>query len=185
MTKMIQISVLVAGVVFAATTAQAQGAVDIGGTSALSVIGSVTTVDPDGGGGGPGDDESTAVIVGGVGSYTTTDGRFEYGAGVTIVGAFSDAGDIGIYSLSGQARVNTDLMGPEENFLLYGGAIVGLGIVRGDGIPDDEIGQFGPKAGLEFYLSPQTAVQVQEALIFDSEGGLTNQFTLGFKIILN
>jgi hypothetical protein len=171
--------ICVLGLVLAAQTASAQGAVDIGGKASVTALGSVTTIDPDEG------EDVTALVLGGFGAYTTENGRFEVGGGLTIVGAFSDIGDAAIYSLTGQARINTDPLGPEENLLLYLGGIAGLGILRGDGNIDDEVGVFGPKAGLEFYVSPQTAIQVQEALLFDSEGGLSNQLTLGFKFLFN
>lgn len=162
-----------------ATSASAQGAVDVGGKLSLTALGTVTTIDPDDG------DDVTALVLGGLAAYTTESGRFEYGGGLTIAGAFSDVGDAAIYSLTGQARINTDPLGPEENLLLYLGGIAGLAILRGDGGIDDEVGTFGPKVGLEFYVSPNTAVQVQEALLFDTEGGLTNQLTLGFKFLFD
>lgn len=168
----------------AAGQATAQTAVDIGGKTSVSGLFSVTTVDPDEG------DEVTALLLGGLGAYTTEDGRFEFGGGLTVIAALADFADFTVYSLSGQARINTDALGPEENVILYAGAIAGLGILDGDGNSaaedlDDEVGQFGPKIGAEFYISPKTAIQVQEALLFDTEGGITNQFTIGFKVLFN
>ena len=171
--------ITLAGLVLAVSTANAQGASEIGGKVALTVLGSVTTIDPDDG------EDVTALILGGTGSYTSESGRFEFAGGLTIVGAFSDIGDAAIYSLTGQARVNTDPLGPEENLLLYAGGIAGLGILRGDGNIDSEEGVFGPKVGMEFYLTPRTAIQVQEALLFDTAGGLSNQLTLGFKFLFD
>lgn len=167
------------GVLFGAVAANAQGAVDIGGKTSVSILGSVTTIDPDGG------EDVTALLLGGTGAYTTQDGRFEFAGGFTMVGSFSGIGDAAVYSLSGQARVNSDPLGSEENLVLYLGGIAGLGILRGDGDIDSEEGIFGPKAGMEFYVSPRTAIQVQEALLFDTAGGLTNQLTVGFKVLFN
>lgn len=177
MRGMIGLGVL--SLLLAASAANAGGAADVGGKLNLTVLGTVTTIDPDGA------DDLTAVVLGGTAGYTTQSGRFEVAGGATIAGSFSDLADAAIYSLTGQARINSDPLGPEENLLLYLGGIAGVGILRGDGDIDSEEGTFGPKAGLEFYVTPNTAVQVQDAVLFDTAGGITNQLTLGFKFLFN
>ena len=171
------IGIAMFGLMLAAQTAHAGGAAEIGGKASVTAITTVTTYDPDDG------DAQTTLILGGLGAYTTQSGRFEFGAGLTIGALFSDLADVAIYQISGQARINSDPLGPEENLLVYLGAIVGVGIIRGDFDIDDEVGVFGPKIGAEFYVSPQTALQVQDAVLVDTESGVTNQLTLGIKFL--
>jgi len=162
----------------------AAGPIDIGGKASVSVIGTITTIDPDGG------VDGTAVVVGGLGAYTTQNGRVEVGGGLTIASLIGEANnrdlELTTYSLTGEARVNTDAMGPEENVILYVGGIAGLSIVDSNisGV-DSEVGIFGPKFGGEFYFSPRTAIQVQDAVLFDTESGVTNQLTIGFKLLFD
>lgn len=180
------VMVVVAGLASASAlllsgTALAQNAVEIGGKTSITGLASLTTLDPD-----DGKNQST-LLLGGVGAYTTENARWEFGGGLTIAGIFGEV-DLALYSLTGQARINSNAFGPEENMLVYGGAIVGLGIVRGDSGPislDDEVGLFGPKIGFEAYVSPRTAIQIQDAVLFDTEKGITNQFTIGVKVLFN
>ena len=161
-----------------ASAATAQNAVDIGGKSSVTGLLSVTTVDPDVG------NEQTTVLFGGLAAYTTEDARWEFGGGLTIAGLIGDI-DLALYNLTVQGRINSNAFGPEENFLVYLGAIAGVGIIRGDNNIDDEVGVFGPKLGAEFYVSPRTAVQIQDAVLFDTEDGISNQLTIGVKVLFN
>jgi hypothetical protein len=159
------------------TTATAQGATEIGGKVSLTGNFSVVTTDPDG------FDDTTAIILGGLGAYTTESGRFEFGGGLTILGIFT-AFDAATYDLTAQARINSDPLGPEENLLLYAGAVAGVGIIRIDiDGGDDEVGIFGPKFGAEFYVTPKTAIQIEDTVLGDTEGGVSNALTIGFKLI--
>jgi len=164
--------------------ATAQGPIDIGGKASISAIGTITTQDPDEGG------EFTSIVIGGLGAYTTQDGRFEFGGGLTISSIIADAGgqdfDFTTYSLTGEGRVNTNPMGPEENMIFYVGALAGLSLIDTN-LPnvDEELGIFGPKFGGEFYVAPDMAIQIQDAVLFDTEKGVTNQLTIGFKLLFN
>ncbi len=169
-----------AGGLLLAGVGHAQNAVEIGGKTSVTGLFSVTTVNPD-----DFDDQST-ILFGALAAYTTESARYEVGGGLTIAGLIAED-DFTLYSLTLEGRVNSNALGPEENVLLYLGAIAGLGIVRGDGALDidDEIGLFGPKGGLEFYVSPNSAIQIQDAVLIDTEKGVTNQFTIGFKVLFN
>lgn len=157
------------------TSAAAQNAVEIGGRSSVTANLSVTTTAPDD------FDDSTTLLLGGLAAYTTEDARFEVGGGLTILGLFSSF-DASAVSLSGQARINSDALGPEENVLLYLGAVVGVAFIEVDGF-NDEIGIFGPKVGAEFYFTPDMAFQVEDVLVGDTEGGVTNSLTIGLKLL--
>jgi hypothetical protein len=165
-----------------ATTAHSS-AREIGGRISATGNFAVSSIDPDGG-----NNDTTAIIFGATGAYTTENGRWEFGAGLTIAGFLlpSDLdSDTIVYSPTVQARINSNPLGPEENVLVYGGAAVGLGIVRSDSpfVSDDEVGVFGPKAGLEFYVTPNAALQIEDVFLFDSDGGNSNTFTVGFKLL--
>ena len=157
-----------------ASSANAQK-VELGGRTSITAFGAVIYVDPDA------SDDVTTLLIGGSANYTTENARFEGGLGVTFVGIFSDFGDVQTYNPIASARVNTNLLGPEENLLLYGGGVVGVSIIRGDF--EDEIGIFGPKAGVEFYVTPDVALQVEDQFLFDSEGGTQNVLQFGFKVL--
>jgi len=161
-------------------------ALEIGGKKSVTGLLAVATTNPDDNGR---DDESTALTVGVNGAYTTLDRRFEFGGGLTIIGLFLpdnfDA-DTAVYNLTGQARINSNALGPDENVLLYVGGVAGLGIIDSDqNAIDDEVGVFGPKAGAEFYVTPRTAVQLEDQLLFDTEKGISNLFTVGFKLLFD
>ena len=158
-----------------ATSATAQNAVGIGGRTSITANLSLTTTAPDD------FDDTTTLLLGGVGSYTTESARFEFGGGLTILGLFSTI-DASAVSLTGQARINSDALGPEENVLLYVGGVVGVSFIEVDGF-NDEIGIFGPKVGVEFYVTPNIAFQVEDLLVGDTEGGVTNSLTIGVKLL--
>ena len=162
--------------------ARAENAVGIGGrTSATASISAVHS-EPDARGA-----DSDTVLVSLLGAYTTQDARWEVGAGLQVLGLFTDIADFAVYSPTVQARVNSNALGPEENILLYLGAVAGLGVLRTDapGIEDDEFGVFGPKAGAEIYFAPNMAVQIEDQFTWDTEGGTTNNLTVGFKLLFN
>lgn len=170
---------LIAGIALTlafASQASAQGGIDIGGKTAATIVFSVITNDPD-----PGD-PTTAIIVGGTLTRTTADARWEYGAGLTVVGFLSDFGDVTLWTPSGQVRINSDLLGPEENLLAYVGFIAGVTIIDSD-FGDDEVGAFGPKFGGEYYFSSNFAIQLEDALLFDTDDGISNTLTIGVKLL--
>ena len=151
--------------------------VDIGGR--VSVVGNLAVVSqrPDEFG------DTDTLIIGTTLNYTTPDARFELGAGLQIIGLFGDDFDeIGLYTPSFQVRINSDLMGPEENVLVYLGFIAGATIIDSD-ILEDEIGVFGPKFGGEFYITPSVALQIEDQVLADTEDGVTNNFLVGFKYL--
>ena len=123
----------------------------------------------------------TTLVLGAQAAYTTESARFEFGAGLTIFGIFSSF-DASAYSLTVQGRVNSNPLGPEENVLLYLGGVVGASFVEFDGA-NDEIGVFGPKIGAEFYISPNTAIQIEDVFLGDTEGGISNNLTIGVKFL--
>ena len=170
------------------TQALAQGAIEIGGRTAITANFGVTTQNPDETAGV--DIETSIVNLGTNITRTTDDGRWEYGAGFTVTAiiididsdAFSDKTTVTLFTPSAQVRINTDLLGAEENFLVYAGFIAGVTIADYDSF-DDEVGAFGPKFGAEYYFSQNMAVQLEDALLFDTEKGITNTLSLGIKLL--
>ena len=128
-------TVLMAATLGLASSAQAAGDVEIGGKMSLTAVAAVATTNPDEG------DDSTTLLLGGTGAYTTANGRFELGAGLQIIGLFADS-DFAIYSPRIEGRVNSNLLGAEENILVYGGAVAGAAFLRSDFL-DDEFGNLG------------------------------------------
>ncbi len=177
-TSIMTTAILAAAILGWTTAAQAAGnAVGIGGKTSLSAIAAINTTNPDVG------EDTTTLLLGGTAAYTTPDARFEFGGGLTVSGFFSDFADIAVWTVSGQARVNSNALGPEENVILYGGASAGVSIITGDF--EDELGVFGPKIGAEFYVSPNAAIQIENSLLFGSDSSVTNNLTIGFKILFN
>ena len=169
----------------------ASGAVEIGGRTAVSASFGVLTQDPDKENGV--DFSTTSLNIGAELTRTTKDGRWELGAGLRIdVVVFEIEIDdlpeadskttITLFTPSAQVRINSDLLGPEENFLVYAGFIAGVTVADYEAF-EDEVGAFGPKFGAEYYFSPNVAVQLQDALLFDTNKGVTNSLTLGIKVL--
>ena len=155
--------------------AQAQNAVGIGGRTSVTGNLSVVTSNPDVG------DDSTTLTLQGIGAYTTEDARWEIGVGLTILGLFADE-DFGIYVPAVEGRINSDALGPEENIILYAGVVMGVTIIDSDVI-EDELFAGGPKFGGEFYVSPNSAIQIQDTVLIDTDQSVTNNFTVGFKYL--
>ncbi|MFK7897779.1 MAG: hypothetical protein AB8G23_18230 [Myxococcota bacterium] len=172
------VALVTLGVVFFAGLAEAQNAVNIGGRKSVTGLFSVVSSNPDEG------DSLDTLLLGGNVAYTTLDARWELAASLTIAGFFSDDFEAAFYVPSIEARINSDPLGAEENIIVYAGAVAGAGIVRSDDF-DDDLGVFGPKIGAEFYFSPRTAVQIQDRLLVDTESGVSNTFSVGFKLLLD
>lgn len=171
-----------------ATNAAAQGAIELGGRTAVTANFGVTTQDPDE---TQGVDIQTSIVNFGTAiTRTTADARWEYGAGFTVTAiiididapGLDDKTTVTLFTPSAQVRINSDLLGPEENFLVYAGFIAGVTIADYDAF-DDEIGAFGPKFGAEYYFTSNIAVQLEDSLLFDTEKGITNNLSLGVKLL--
>ena len=174
------------------TQAIAAGSIEIGGRNAFTANFGVTTQDPDS---TAGVDIQTSIInLGAFVTHTTDSGRYEFGGGFTVAAIIIDIDIDGVdseaegkttvtlFTPSIQARVNTDLLGPEENFLAYVGFIAGVTVADYDAF-DDEVGAFGPKFGGEYYFSNNIAVQLEDSLLFDTDKGITNTLSLGIKLL--
>ena len=159
------------------TQAQAGGTVELGGRTAVTANFSVITNNPDRG------LDTTSLLIAGTLTRNTADARFEYGLGLGVISLFSDIGDASFVSPTAQVRVNTDLLGAEENILAYAGFVAGLTFVDIDGLGDDVMGAFGPKFGAEYYFSSSVALQLEDMILFDTESGVTNSLTLGIKVL--
>ncbi|MBW2294050.1 MAG: hypothetical protein JRG94_17320 [Deltaproteobacteria bacterium] len=162
--------------------------IDIGGKTAVTGNFSVTTVAPDDFSGT--DIVTTIVYVGTSITRTTADARWEYGAALTV-GIFNldvdgpgvdESLTIATYTPSAQLRINTDLLGAEENFLVYAGVVAGVTFIDLD-FYDDEVGAFGPKFGGEYYFSSHFAVQLEDVILFDTENGINNSLSFGVKVL--
>ena len=171
------VAVVMAATLCVASSASAEGAVELGGRTSISAVGSVLTSFPD----DSDVDNSTTVLVAGTVNYTTESARWEVGAGVAVIGQFAEE-NVAAYVPSLQARVNSNLFGAEENILLYVGAVAGVLIIDSDDF-SDVFGNFGPKAGIEYYFSPNVAGQVEDQFLFSTDGGMANSVTIGFKVL--
>ena len=128
---------------------------DLGGKTAVTIFGSVISTDD------PFGDVST-ILSGGIdGAWIMPSGRFEFGAGVVASGVLSDAVDIFFLAPSVSARVNTDPLGPDENVVLYAGGFMGFTSIFLDS-DSETVFNIGPRVGVEFYVTPTVAVQLQE-----------------------
>lgn len=181
-------------VCFVPSMAGAEG-IDIGGKTAVTGNFSVTTIQPQDFFGV--DITATIVYVGTSITRTSATGRWEYGAGLTVgifdldVSGAGDAipsGSVSSYTPSLQVRVNTDLLGSEENFLIYAGLVAGVTFLDFDsGAADDNetdtLGAFGPKFGAEYYFASNFAVQLENVLLLDTLAGITNSLSFGVKVL--
>ncbi len=171
-------SIVAVGLAIAfASEAAAEGAIDLGGKLALTASFSASSHHPDTGG------DRTTIALGSTLSKTTADARWEYGAGILVVAALSDFGDATRVTPSGQLRINSDLLGPAENVVLYAGFIAGLIFVDIEGRGREEIGAFGPKLGAEYYFSSNAALQLEDTVVVDTDSGVVNNLTLGIKLL--
>ena len=179
---------LLAASLLVSTQAVAAGAVEVGGRTAITANFGVSTQRPEKNAGV--EIETSIVNFGTNVTRTTDDGRWEYGAGFTVTAiiididsdAFSDKTTVTLFTPSAQVRINTDLLGPEENILLYAGFIAGVTIADYDAF-DDEVGAFGPKFGAEYYFTSNIAVQLEDAFLVDTDKGITNNLSLGIKLL--
>lgn len=167
-----------------ATTASASGELELGGRTAATANFSVLSNKPDD------FSKSTTVILGATLTRSSADVRFEYGAGLSVAATLSDFVDVTLVTPSGQVRINSNLMGPEENILLYAGFLAGVTFIEIDASGNaggekftDEVGAFGPKFGAEYYFSSNLAIQLEDTVVFDTEKGVTNNLTLGVKLL--
>ena len=154
---------------------------DLGGRTAVSGNFSVVTINPE-------DLSTTSLIhVGSTLTRSSDDARFEYGIGLSVAGMLTDSGDITIVTPSVLARINSDLIGPDDNVLVYLGIVAGVSIleidVKGGSDTNDESGAFGPKFGAEYYWTSNIAFQIEDTITFDTDEGLTNNLTLGVKYL--
>ena len=168
--------VVIAMTVAFASQASAQGAIEIGGRSAITGIFSVISSAPDAGG------DSDTVLLGVTVTKTTSDGRWEYGGGFSVIALLTDDFDATIFTPTGQFRYNSNFMGPEENILLFAGGVAGITFIDVNGFTD-ELFVFDPKFGAEFYFAPNAAIQLEDTVLIDSDSGVTNNLTLGFKYL--
>ncbi len=182
------VTVFIAALFAFAARASASGAIDLGGRTAVTANFSATVQKPGESAGV--DVRNTIITLGTSFTRTTADARWEYGAGFTVVAfvAETDSPDqndtitTATYTPSLQVRINSDLLGPEKNFLVYAGFIAGVTIIDFEFL-DDEVGVFGPKFGAEYYFSSSLALQLQNDLLFDTEKGITNNLSFGVKLL--
>ena len=178
MTRVLTSTFLVIAMTIAfAPQASAQGAIEIGGRTAITGNFSMISQDPDKG------SSFTAAAIAGTVTRSTPDGIWEYGGGLAIL-----AGEnFTIVIPSGQGRYNFGLKGPEENLLPYLGFVVGIAFVEidgsGPGTGSDVLGTFGPKGGVEYYFSSNIALQLEDIFVVDTKSGITNTITIGVKYI--
>ena len=164
-----------------APQASAQGAIEIAGRTAITGVFSVISSRPDKGG------DSDTVLLGTTITRTTPNARWEYGGGFSILASYNDFADVYAVTPTGQFRINSNFMGPEENILLFAGAVAGITFIQtrtsGLGTQSDTLFVIGPKFGAEFYFAPNAAIQLEDTVLIDSDSGVTNNMTIGFKFL--
>ena len=100
--------------------------------------------------------------------------------------------DLFLLSPTVSARVNSDPLGPDENVVVYAGGFLGftsIFIDTGAFSDSETIFAVGPRVGVEFYMSPTVAIQLQEELTIygggDFVGDYQNRVSIGFRFLLN
>ena len=148
-------------VILSSTAALAIGEIAIGGKTTATIVANVTSTNPDIG------DSTDTLVVGSTLGYVTPTARFEYAVGLFIVADFD--GVFQTYSPVAEARVNTNLLGSEENILFYVGGIVGMSIIAFGDFDTEYNTTYGGKAGAEYYFSPNVAMQLEDRLQWDDD----------------
>ncbi len=136
--------------------------------------------------------DSTDISIYMAGSWIAPNGIFEGGFGLLVAGAGIGKDTWLLINMpSVTARVNTPLLGPEENMLFYLGGDVGvtLLIAHAAGATNSTTNvSGGPKIGFEYYMSPRTALQIQDSVTLQ-EGTAgnsidwTNRVSVGFRVL--
>jgi hypothetical protein len=169
------------GLTFALTSqASAAGPLELGDRMAITANFSVSTIDPDE------LPETTVLTLASTITKSTADARWEYGGGFFLTAVLTDVADVTTFTPNVQIRINTDLLGPEENILAYVGFIAGVTFLDVDtdfGDFSDEVGSFGPKFGAEYYFSSNIAIQLEDSVLIDTDSGVTNTLMLGAKLL--
>ncbi len=168
--------IVIAMTIAFASQASAQGAIEIGGRTAVTGIFSVISSAPDEG------PDSDTVLLGITVTRTTANARWEFGGGFSVIAFLGDDFDATIFTPTGQFRYNSNFMGPEENILLFVGGVAGITFIDVNGFTD-ELFVVGPKFGAEYYFAPNAAIQLEDTVLIDSDSGVTNNLTLGFKYL--
>jgi len=174
---------LVIGMTFSVvSSASAEGPIELGGKTAITANFGLTTLDQD-----DLDDPINVVILSTALTRTTASARFEYGVGLTVFAALTDGNEISSVTPSAQFRINSNLLGPEENIVVFAGILGGVTVtsVDIDGVGDetDEVGAFGPKFGAEYYVTSNFALQLEDTLTFDTDDNVTNVLAIGVKLL--
>jgi hypothetical protein len=102
---------------------------------------------------------------------------------MVVVGSFGGGGTTLIILPNAQYRINSNLLGPEENIVLYLGGSAGVAVFTG--AISKTVGSFGPRVGLEYYISPRVALQLEDSFQFDTDSGKANAVTVGVKILFD
>jgi len=179
--RLVGIIASLAGATVLATTTATAEPIDIGGRIAIAANFSVTTLNYD-----DLDDDINVVFLTTTLTRTSESGRWEFGGELSVSGTITDDFEQSNTTLSGLARINTDPLGPEENIILYGGFLAGVTFVKLELFnedADDEVGAFGPKFGVEYYITPHIALQLEDTLIVDTDKNVFNTLALGAKYL--
>jgi len=162
--------------------AYAQGPIDIGGKTAMVVNGAIDS-----------GNDGTSLSLNIEGTYVFPGGTYEVGAGIGFFGTgVGKDGGIGSISPNVTARINSPMIGPEENILFYAGANLGFTVTIIDQPITSEVtretdASGGPRFGVEYYFSPQIAVQLEDRITFskDPAGDNTtdNRISVGVRLL--
>jgi len=155
--------------------------VDLGGRTAITVNASILNDDV----------QDTTVTASGSVARTTENGRFELGVALVYLGfqLGSDEFDpTSVFVPSATVRINTNPLGAEENIVAYAGGQIGVAIVDSGGFSDERVSG-GPRAGIEYYFTPDVALQaeylalMQEDPIDPDDVLVTNTILLGLRVL--
>jgi len=202
---------IVAIAVLGAEPSLAGEPIQMGGRSAITFNGSLTTTTRDvettefeNGPFGPVTTTSTDTetqtdwTVGVTYGFITPGALFEFGASMFFL-ASGLGGDNELVSFTpaATARINTPAFGPTRNMLFYAGGNVGatyfaIEVPTGSGgteIEDSLLLSVGPKGGFEAFVTPRVAIQIEDAFTFnlgsdaDLFGKYVNRISIGAKIL--
>jgi len=165
----------------AAPPARAGEPIELGGRKAVSVLAAVNAESQ----------FASATLVGSADfAYVTRSARFELGGGIRAVGLLAGPAVLAAYFPYLTGRVNTNLFGPEQNMLFYGGINVGAGIFTIDADEDDESSinfAAGPRFGFEYYFSPRVALRIDNTITvgqgIEDEIAISNTLSLGARVL--
>ena len=119
-------------------------------------------------------DNELSIALGG--GYTTGSGRHQFGVDLLVIATSSDPYFFPVATY----RMNSDLFGPGDSMLLYGGAAVGASVQQNR---NSQTAVIGPLFGYEWYFTKFLALQLEDQVHFETDGGMQNHLIGSVKFV--